>query len=385
MVGRVAVSGIAQDQSPSFGCAPALDPALESRTSPSGKVPGCSTWRRCIAPSLFNRAQPGAIGGRWAMPIRRDRCGSASPAPVLPRWRGRPHLPLECHAVFRFRSPDCLRSSRHREDLDPDRSSDRRFHTGTRATADGRKHPADKGSTAADDKKYGSPMPWAIVQSFDAVGGPKHSSMNGDGHPQGPTDAGVYLVAFCGRHKSSRYPDWSSVPWGSPLKEDGGALWVEVDNKWQTLSKYTKVTKEAVIHRNANLYGMPVVPKTWVFNDFGHMTCYLFKDHNGNGRRDNGEKVHGEFLHPTPEGEAGTAKGLPFSLGQSHGCIHLKPLDIDAMIASGYLRTGTRVVVHKYSELTTPYKKGPGAAKSPSEVHFYPGLRKLLVLRESRF
>ena len=46
------------------------------------------------------------------------------------------------------------------------------------------------------------------------------------------------------------------------------------------------------------------------------------------------------------------------------------------------MRKGARVVVHRYNELLVRYPKGTGAA--PYELHFYPGLHKLLIVGTGR-
>ncbi len=229
-------------------------------------------------------------------------------------------------------------------------------------------------------------MAQVVAEEFSAVGGPGKVSMGGDGFVRGPTDPGTYVVAYCGRHTSRRYPDWSGIPWGTPLKEDKGELWVEMKKGvWEKLSAYSRVSRADVEDQYALLYGTKKVPPTWVFNDFGHKTCFLFKDHNGNRKMDGKERIHGEFLHTTPPDEANTALGLRVSLDESHGCVHLKPVDIDVMDANGYLRRGNRVMIHKYSELTHKFPKAKGAVTKPYEVHFFPGLRRFVVLGQSKF
>jgi hypothetical protein len=224
-----------------------------------------------------------------------------------------------------------------------------------------------------------------ILEEFDAVGGPAKRRIGSDGFVAGPTDAGEYLVAYCGRHTSRRYPHWSSIPWGTPLKEEKGELMVQLRGTWEKLAKYSPVTRADVVRQHGLLYGTGKVPTTWVFNDFGHVTCYLFRDLNFNGILDSRERIHGEFLHTTPSDEAATSLGLRFSLGESHGCVHLRPLDIDRMIAKGYLRRGRRVVIHRYSERTIPFRRTGASARSSFEVHFFPGIQKLFVVGRSRY
>lgn len=208
--------------------------------------------------------------------------------------------------------------------------------------------------------------------------------MASDGFQQGPTDAGEYRVAYFGRHISRRYPFWSGVPWGAPLKEENNSLRVNIGGKWSRLSAFSLATKEDIMNRHEELYASRKIPSTWVFNDFGHMTCFLFRDKNLNGRMDNGEKIHGEFLHTTPFDEAMTALKRPVTLEPSHGCVHLKPADVDEMISRKYLVKGRKVIVHRYKDhapLMILGAKGSGDL----ELQFYPASRRLYVLSRLPF
>jgi hypothetical protein len=219
------------------------------------------------------------------------------------------------------------------------------------------------------------------VASFEAVGGPAQATRSpGDTFWAGPTDAGTYRVHKCGRHSSPSYPAWSKIRWGSDIKEEKGEVWVRHDGRWQTLKSLTTVTRDELILRNQQLYGKNELPGKWLFNDFGHMTCYFFKDKNNNRKldRDLREQVHTEYFHTTPDDEAATATGLPVSLAESHGCIHLKPNDIDEMIDKGYFRPETAVVVHRYNEGIPLWTENP-AGLAPFEVHFFPGAKQVVV------
>lgn len=222
-----------------------------------------------------------------------------------------------------------------------------------------------------------------VVAEYSAEGGPEKPFMAPDGHEAGPTDAGDYVIAYCAKHRSRRYPQWSSIPWGSPLKQEGDRLLVLLDGRWQDVFKLTGASPDAVESYYQELYGIEKIPDKWVFNDFGHLTCYMFKDLNRNGRLDRPtEKIHGEFFHTTPPDEAATSVHTPVRLGPSHGCIHLKPLELDDMVRRKFMCKGARVVVHRYNELLVRYPKGTGAP--PYELHFYPGLHKLLIVGTGR-
>jgi hypothetical protein len=220
----------------------------------------------------------------------------------------------------------------------------------------------------------------AKVASFDAVGGPSKLQRSSDGYFAGPTDAGTYRVARCGKHSSPSYPVWSKIRWGSEIKEEAGEIKVKHEGKWQLLSKLSPtVTKDVLVARNFELYGKKEVPAQWLFNDFGHMTCYFFKDRNANKKLDKGEKLSREYFHTTPDDEAATAAGQPVTLGESHGCIHLKPKDIDEMIKNGYFASGNKVVVHGYKDKIPASLSDDPSAAAPFEIHFFPGEQKVVV------
>lgn len=227
-----------------------------------------------------------------------------------------------------------------------------------------------------------------VVDVFEAVGGPAISVTAGDGYVAGPTDAGTYVIAYCGRHSSKMYAHWSRIRWGSPLKDVGGVLYVQETagrsgtrssgrGVWVTLSSLTPVTREDVLDYHESLYGVRRIPSTWIFNDFGHSTCYMFRDLDHDGRLDRNERIHGEFFHTTPKDEADQARSLPVILTESHGCIHVTPADIDTMQARGYLKSGNTVHVHRYSESLVSLSRKTG--RPPYEVHFYPGARRIVV------
>jgi hypothetical protein len=224
-------------------------------------------------------------------------------------------------------------------------------------------------------------MARAIVARFDGVGGPAKLHKEDDGFFAGPTDVGEYRVSHCGRHSSPSYPDWSRVRWGSAIKESSGQVMVMHEGKWQTLKQIgTQVTREQLVKRNLELYGKNELPSAWLFNDFGHMTCYFYRDTNHNSRFDkDSEKLHLEYFHTTPDDEASSAAGDPVKLQESHGCIHVKPKDIDAMINAGYFKAGNLVKVHGYKEMVPAAWPVDATVAAPFEVHFFPGERTIVI------
>lgn len=223
-----------------------------------------------------------------------------------------------------------------------------------------------------------------IVDRYLAMGGPAEARTGRDGFEAGPTDAGTFVIAYCGKHSSSRYPTWSKIRWGSPLREaPDGHVDVLHDGKWRRLDSLPDAPAvDDLKARYLELYGEFAVPKTWVFNDFGHLTCYYFKDTNKNRVLDGKEVIHGEFLHTTPDNEAQAAAGDDVKLGPSHGCIHIAPAHIDEMLTKGYLTKGTTLVVHAYTD-AAPLDEPVAPGKRPFEVHFYPGSEHILVFGQS--
>ena len=91
----------------------------------------------------------------------------------------------------------------------------------------------------------------------------------------------------------------------------------------------------------------------------------------------------GDFIHTTPGNEADTLQAKPVILSESHGCIHVKPVDIDAMISSGYLRPGNVVEVHPYTEKLIPARLTRTHKRRNIEVHFFPFLELIAVYKVS--
>src|SRR5262245_48162382 len=123
-----------------------------------------------------------------------------------------------------------------------------------------------------------------IVKEYEAKGGPRKKGTGADGFPMGPTESGAYRVLRWGKHKSQRYPAWSSVRWGTPLKNDAGTLKVFVEGSWRNQSDYSSMTEAEIKSQYFILYKANRLPNAWVFNDFGHLTIYLYRDLDGDGK-----------------------------------------------------------------------------------------------------
>jgi hypothetical protein len=56
------------------------------------------------------------------------------------------------------------------------------------------------------------------------------------------------------------------------------------------------------------------------------------------------------MIHTTPVYGAATTLGKNVNLKSSHGCIHLKPHDRDALEKAGAFIKGTDLTIHQYEE-----------------------------------
>lgn len=228
---------------------------------------------------------------------------------------------------------------------------------------------------------------------YDAKGGPDRSFKDPDGrHAGGRTHAGKYVLHHKGQHVSTSWP-MSTIKWGTPIKPDLAnkdvlyeehGKWLSVRKKLMTVSKAVVPSMDiltAVMQVYEQMSGKLELPATWVFNDFGHATWYMFKDKDGDGKltRKAGEKIHNEFIHTTPPTEYQYAHRLPVVLETSHGCIHVKPSDIDEMSRKGYMKGGTVFVVHKYEDKPVITLKPMPAKAHRFSLHFFPGLNQIVV------
>jgi hypothetical protein len=191
-----------------------------------------------------------------------------------------------------------------------------------------------------------------VKKRFAAWGGP--ASMGSDPRmPEQPTTPGSYLI-----HSAKPYhtPTWtfSKIKWGTPLRDmpANSDVWYKLPGgKWGSVKKDIGVSRMQLIRIYKDMYGWSRVPNKWVFNDFGPIAIRWFEDLNGNGKMDGKEKLSGQMFHTTPVNEAEQALGKPVNLTSSHGCIHIKPADRDALFSLGAFDSGTRFVVHEYDEI----------------------------------
>lgn len=229
-------------------------------------------------------------------------------------------------------------------------------------------------------------------KEYDAHGGPSNLKMGSDGHEQTSTSTGRFVINSIEKHVSyGKYAMWSGIAWGTDVKISGNIVMVKHLGKWNNLTdvnaqwgRYKNNQKEVtaeVINYQRRLYPNNPIPTKWFFNDFGHISVKYFKDLNKDRKLNGKEYIMGDFMHTTPSDEADTSLGKPVRLAESHGCIHLKPNDIDEMIGNGYLKKGATVEVHPYTEKLASSTITRDLANQKYETHFYPGIYKIVIYK----
>ena len=202
------------------------------------------------------------------------------------------------------------------------------------------------------------------------------------------TRSGRYVVGVIAKHRSSSRWAWSTVLWGTPVREEKGVVQIQENGRWINLSSKPgfKGVKESDILNSIIEYYQSFkadlgpaltpaekaqrIPKTWIFNDFGHLSIKYFRDTNRNYRRDKGESFISDFIHTVPKEEYFNSFGKTLPLEDSHGCIHVHPNDIDTIIA--YIKIGSVIQIHPYTETTVPAGFDSKEGRPPYELHFFP-------------
>lgn len=254
------------------------------------------------------------------------------------------------------------------------------------------------------------------IKEFDAHGGPAQKMKGtGDRFAATPTTEGRYIIQTIEKHISrDRYNYYSGIPWGAGLKFVNDVTYVDVRNnglwvkltsiipQWIQRDKTEKLVKDEILQywrdltiatkggSSVNLYNEKI-PDKWLFSDFGHVSVKYFVDRNHDGIMNKKETIMSDFIHTTPSNEAVSyynthvqANQLRFRLNlpESHGCIHVKPTDIDTMIGAGYLKKGEVIVVHSYNDKVIPATLKPNQfTRSGYEAHFFPGLFKIATYK----
>ncbi len=180
-----------------------------------------------------------------------------------------------------------------------------------------------------------------------------------------PTTPGRYVIYSYEPYKTNTWP-LSRIRWGTRLKVNAGTGEVSFETgirspAWKRVKdKVPGLTTKHLRALYYKLYGDTgkydvdgdYVPEIWVFNDFGAMAVRYFKDTNRNKKLDSKrERLSGEMIHTTPENEAQVAKRDAVNLTPSHGCIHVSPVDRDALKKAGAFEPGIDIVIHNYKEV----------------------------------
>ncbi len=230
------------------------------------------------------------------------------------------------------------------------------------------------------------------IRETDAVGGPGKSVKGGDGFMMTPTQSGRFVIQVIEKHVSQgRYSYWSGVPWGTEMRLIKNVTEVKTGNTWKPLTSVNPAwgnfknsqdgLSDYIRNRFHQLGYSGTFPDKWVFNDFGHIAVKYFKDLNNNGRMDGREAIMGDFIHTTPGDEYLTSINQTPVLHGSHGCIHVKPKDIDTLIYLGYVKRGNIIEVHDYTEQYIPSVLMRQHARPGYEVHFFPGIEKIVIYK----
>jgi hypothetical protein len=190
----------------------------------------------------------------------------------------------------------------------------------------------------------------AIIGRFEAWGGPSSIVLHPGAMQEEPTWPGRYVIE---RAEAYRTPSWerAKIKWGTRLKDTKTDVMYQLPSgAWGSLSKDFNISRAQVQEWNFDLYGLKVIPATWLFNDFGPIAIRWFKDANGNKILDGKERLSGQMFHTTPYDEMRHAQKKPVHLVASHGCIHLKPAERDRLFAIGAFKPKTDFIIHRYNE-----------------------------------
>jgi hypothetical protein len=200
-----------------------------------------------------------------------------------------------------------------------------------------------------------------VKLNAEAWGGPlvKQPRELDESMAAGPTHAGTFVIDGIMPYSTKTWT-WSKIPWGTRIRESktrsNEVEYEQSPGKWRRVTDKHNVpiTKRRIELRRADLYGLVEFPETWIFNDFGPLAVRYYRDRNKNRRRDANEPLEGEMIHTTHYNEA-QSKRYPEDLSKvelddSHGCIHIKPIDRDAFIDAAAFRQGMTLIIHRYSE-----------------------------------
>jgi len=201
-----------------------------------------------------------------------------------------------------------------------------------------------------------------------AAGGPPLQRADRGGHVIDPTPPGEYVLGPRVHVTTTSWPT-SVIRWGAPLRINakGEVEYANTPGHWQQATGMGGTVTRAqvafnirnhkqnpgvkippikdVINNVRSMFIDPVSKKlytaTWQLNDFGVWGWRLYHT---NG------KATGYFIHTTPDNEQDKTLGL----FNSHGCIHVRPVDRDRLWHAGFLKKGVHLEVRPYSEKGPP-------------------------------
>lgn len=194
----------------------------------------------------------------------------------------------------------------------------------------------------------------AVVATFPAKGGnPARVGSHGGWELTNP---GTFFITKIEPHRSGGRWPLSMYTWGETVRLDINTR--EVFGWGKTIPDFT-IPQEYFDHFYAN---HPAVLKAlrngsnsayvpYFLNDFGHISIKMSPDLNGNGILDSDErkKISEHFMHTTPYSELAKMLGEEntYNLDYSHGCIHIKPSDIDTIITKYIVIYKTKVIIYQ--------------------------------------
>ena len=131
------------------------------------------------------------------------------------------------------------------------------------------------------------------------------------------------MIAAIAKHKSASRWIWSTVVWGTPLRNEKGKIQINQNGLWTNLSSLKSFNdfqgkeedlikfiidryaafKRPLIDILTNAEVNDTIPKIWIFNDFGHLSIKYFKDTNNNYKLYRNESIISDFVHTEPDDE----------------------------------------------------------------------------------
>lgn len=204
-----------------------------------------------------------------------------------------------------------------------------------------------------------------LVAQFPACAGPPARRADHGGHSAEPTPPGRYVLGAAEHHVSRRWP-MSSIPWGARLRKraDGEVEYSGDGVTWHAATGPDgEMTRAGIEFQERTLGRKLTAPETqqvinqyriYVLDPAGNLEPVYHQNDFGewawNLNQPAGVRT-AYFVHTTPADEQATAEGSPVSLVNSHGCVHIRPVDRDLMMKNGWLRKGVPFTVEEYGKV----------------------------------